>query len=48
MFGTWIGWTVKTFDYISRVNIMLPLSVYEGMWTHSPLLLLCISYIDLA
>ena len=31
-----IGWIVKTFDYINRVNIMLPLSVYEGTWTHSP------------
>ena len=30
MFGTWIGWIVKTFDYINRVNITLPLSVYEG------------------
>ena len=26
----------------------LPLSVYEGTWTHSPLSLLCISLIDLA
>ena len=33
MFGTWI---VKTFDYINRVNLTLPLSVYEGTWTHSP------------
>ena len=31
-----IGWIVKTFDYINRVNLTLPLSVYEGMWTHSP------------
>ena len=36
MFGTWIGWIVKTFDYINRVNLTLPLSVYEGTWTHSP------------
>src|SRR3990170_3504733 len=36
MFGTWIGWIVKTFDYINRANITLPLSVYEGTWTHSP------------
>ena len=36
MFGTWIGWIVKLFDYINRVNITLPLSVYEGTWTHSP------------
>ena len=35
MFGTWIGWIVKTFDYINRVNLMLPLSFYEGTWTHS-------------
>ena len=27
---------VKTFDYITRVNLMLPLSVYKGTWTHSP------------
>ena len=26
----------------------LPLSVYKGTWTHSPLSFLCISYIDLA
>ena len=25
-----IGWIVKTLDYINRVNLMLPLSVYEG------------------
>ena len=30
-----IGWIAKTFDYINRVNLMLPLSVYEGAWTHS-------------
>ena len=36
MFGTWIGWIVKTFDYINRVNLARPLSVYEGTWTHSP------------
>ena len=35
-FGTWIGWIVKMFDYINRVNLTLPLSVYEGTWTHSP------------
>ena len=29
-FGTRIGWTVKTYDYINRVVITLPLSVYEG------------------
>ena len=27
---------VKTFDYINRVNLTLPLSVHEGTWTHSP------------
>ena len=25
-----IGWIAKTFDYINRVKLMLPLSVYEG------------------
>ena len=29
-FGTWIGRIVKTYDYINRVDIMLPLTVYEG------------------
>ena len=24
------------FDYINRVKLTLPLSVYEGTWTHSP------------
>ena len=45
MFGTWIGWIVKTFDYINRVVLMLPLSVYEGTLTHSPRSLLCITMI---
>ena len=45
MFGTWIGWIAKMFDYINNVIEMLPLSVYEGTWTHSPLLLLCITMI---
>ena len=36
---------MKTYDYINRVVIMLPLSVYEGTWTHSPLSLLCITMI---
>ena len=31
--------------YINRVVITLPLSVYEGTWTHSPLSLLCITMI---
>ena len=35
-FGTKIGWIVKTFDYINRVNLTRPLLVYEGTWTHSP------------
>ena len=45
MFGTKIGRIMKTYDYMNRVVIMLPLSVYEGTWTHSPLLLLCITMI---
>ena len=33
-----IGWIVKMFDYINRVVLTLPLSVYEGTWkTLSPL-----------
>ena len=36
---------MKTYDYINRVVIMLPLTVYEGTWTHSPLSLLCITMI---
>ena len=36
---------VKTYDYINRVDITLPLSVYEGTWTYSPLSLLCITMI---
>ena len=36
---------MKTYDYINRVVITLPLSVYEGTWTHSPLSLLCITMI---
>ena len=28
----------KTFDFINRVKQTLPLSVYEGTWTHSPTL----------
>ena len=45
MFGSWIGRIVKTYDYINRVVLTLPLSVYEGTWTHSPLSLLCITMI---
>ena len=44
-FGTRIGQIMKTYDYINHVVIMLPLSVYEGTWTHSPLSLLCITMI---
>ena len=40
-----IGRTVKTYDYINRIVLTLPLMVYEGMWTHSPLSLLCITMI---
>ena len=40
-----IGQTVKTYDYINRIVLTLPLSVYEGTWTHSPLSLLCITMI---
>ena len=32
MFGTSIGRIVKTFDYINRILITLPLMVYEGTW----------------
>ena len=28
-----IGRIVKTYDYINRVVLTLPLSVYKGMWT---------------
>ena len=31
-FGTWIGRIVKTYDYINRVVIILPLTVYKGTW----------------
>ena len=40
-----IGRIMKTYDYINRVVLTLPLSVYEGTWTHSPLSLLCITLI---
>ena len=40
-----IGWIMKTYDYINRVVLTLPLLVYEGTWTHSPLSLLCITMI---
>ena len=38
-----IGWIVETLDYNNHIKLTLPLSVYEGTWTHSPLLLLCIT-----
>ena len=38
-----IGWIVKKFDYINGVIETLLLLVYEGMWAHFPLSLLCIS-----
>ena len=31
-----IGRNEKMFDYINHVKQTLPLSVYEGTWTHSP------------
>ena len=34
-FGAWIGRIVKTYDYINRVVIKLPLTVYEGTWTNT-------------
>ena len=40
-----IGRIVKTYDYINRVVLTLPLTVYEGTWTHSPLSLLYITMI---
>ena len=36
---------MKTYDYINRVLITLPLTVYEGTWTTLSLLLLCITMI---
>ena len=40
-----IGRTVKTYDYINRIVLTLPLSVYEGTWTTLSLSLLCITMI---
>ena len=40
-----IGRIVKTYDYINRVVITLPLSVYEVRGQHSPLSLLCVTMI---
>ena len=40
MFGTWISQIVKTYDYINRVVLTLPLLIYEGT-----LSLLCITMI---
>ena len=45
--GPWIGRVVKTYDYINRVVLTLPLSVYKGTWTTlSPLV--AIHHHDLA
>ena len=33
IFGTWIDRIVKTYDYINRVVLTLPLTVYKGTWT---------------
>ena len=42
-----IGQIVKTYDYINRIVLMLPLSVYEGTWTTlSPLVVM--HHLDLA
>ena len=30
-----IGRIVKTYDYINRVVLTLPLTVYEGTWTNT-------------
>ena len=40
-----INWIAKKFNYINRIIETLPISVYEGTWTHSPLSLLCITMI---
>ena len=41
MFGTWIGRIVKTYNYINRVLITLPLPVYECTWKKlSPLVVM--------
>ena len=32
-FGAWIGRIVKAYDYINRVVITLPLTVYKGTCT---------------
>ena len=40
-----IGRIMKMYDCINRVVLTLPLSVYEGTWTHSPLSLLHITMI---
>ena len=45
MFGAWIGQIVKTYDYINRVVLTLPLSVTRVRRSHSPLPLLCVTMI---
>ena len=42
-----IGRIVKTYDYINRVVITLPLTVYEGTWTNT-LPLVAMHHHDLA
>ena len=32
-FGAWVSRIVKTYDYINRIVLTLPLTVYEGTWT---------------
>src|SRR3954463_2520390 len=44
-FGARIGRIVKTFDYINRVDITLPLQSTRVRRQHSPLSLLCITMI---
>ena len=49
IFDARIGRIVKTYDYIKRVVITLPLSVYKGTWTTlSPLVAMHHLVIDLA
>ena len=33
MFGAKIGRIMKTYNYINRVVLTLPLTVYKGTWT---------------
>ena len=45
MFGTWIGWIVKTFEYINRVDKRFRLRFTRVHGQYSPLSLLCITMI---